>query len=983
MVEFLKAKPTSFINKPRGLINVDTGASQVGEAITRMGNTITQIAYENAVTEQKEVGDTVGKTAKLPTRNEKGELQFTELPADLSVVAKNSANTIIEQRYAKFFQRDVATSLNNLRIKYRQDPKGFELASGVLIESNIKELEANGYGKYSSELLDSSSYLASQHVLDIKTKEYARQEDLTNESDKAIVSTNISEIYTLQQAGETKAADQRIKETLAVIETLRGNSAVNQPWIDDKLSIIKTNGIQTRLEKNIQSFNGNHIAAGHLASAFKNRGVNDINRNILNHFEITDEYIKELNEGLSLTEKTKLSAYLTSISGGMSKGADSRSKLADSAMLKEKWNNKGIDNTDTKTTKQIDSFVAENLGFNASMEQRDYLSLNPQQLGSLEQSISLGSVLPHNLKNVLTNGNTVLAMMLNNPKEANAIGEKWLNLHNLATANNNGRGLSDSEIFRAEQIRERVRINNDYQSAFDIEFRTIDESKDYEIDRMTSIKKLDATTMHKSSREWVKGWMSTNFPEWSGDIKNDLEHLVLDALEKKDADLSSIQESLNTTYDKIYIEDDTNFNLRNGSGEASRESIGVHYTGATLETVKKNINYMLEVSGEVDSDGDPFVLGDTAFLLGNKRNSTVPRADARWTVVRKDGTPIIDSGYGDELQVSTLTLNKFAKQFEIDEAITKVNESKSNRELIEKLHKGTDTFWDRLVALWESSITGEGGPSFYAPERLTTQIDKENTATSQMISESDIEDNSQRIKVAKSKERLARISKLRTVSNFVKNNPRNFVRGLPDFEKLVVNSNVEEIDTVINSPPISNSLDAYSMSVKNLIADEGFSSIQYQDGAGKSVGYGFAIASLEPDELSLISDINNISKPEANAVLNLKVAKIFKKFNRDVPNFATLTMDRQVAIVNFAYQLGYENVTAQGPDPTKNWPKFFNSLKLASNESLGSDERESGMHDVALNMFYNFKSDGSRFKTFWANQTPSRARDVFTTVRGF
>ena len=983
MVEFLRSKKTSYVNKTMGIIDTRTGAGEVGDAIARMGNTITEIAYENAATEQKEVGQTVGKTAKLPTRNEKGELQFTELPADLSVIAKQSANNIIEQRYAKFFQRDIATSLNDLRVLYKQDPKGYELASGVLIESNVKELEANGYGKYSSELLDSSSYLASQHVLDIKTKEYARQEDLSNENDKSIVSTNIKEIYTLQQNGEIDAAKSRIEETNAVIETLRANSAVNQPWIDDKLSMIRTNGIQARLEKNIQSFNGNHIAAQQLASAFKNRSVNDINRKILNHFGITDEYIKELNEGLSLTEKTKLSAYLTSVSGGMSKGSDSRSKIADTANLKENWNNKGIDDSTTTTTKLIDSFVAENLGFNASMEQRDYLSLNAQQLGSLEQSISLGSVLPHNLKNVLTSGNTVLAMMLNNPKEANAIGEKWLNLHNLATANNNGRGLTQDQIFRAEQIRERVKQNNNYQSAFDIEFRTIDEKKDYEIDRMTSIKKLDSKTMHNNSRQWVQSWMSATFPDWSGEIKNDFEHLVLDSLEKKDADLSSIESSLEATYNKTYKEDDSNYSLRDGAGETTNTSIAVHYTGATLDTVKKNINYMLSVSGEVDNDGEPYVLGDTAFLLGDKRNSTVPRADARWTVVKKDGTPIIDSDYGDELQVSTLTLNKFAKQFEIDEAITKVNEAKGNRELIEKLHKGTDTFWDRLVALWESSITGEGGPSFYAPERLTDQIDKENTATSQMISESDIEDNSQRIKVAKSKERLARIAKLRTVSNFVKNNPRNFVRGLPDFEKLVVNSNVEEIDTVINSPPISNSLDAYSMSVKNLIADEGFSSIQYQDGAGKSVGYGFAIASLEPDELSLISDINNISKPEANAVLNLKVAKIFKKFNRDVPNFATLTMDRQVAIVNFAYQLGYENVTAQGPDATKNWPKFFNSLKLASNESLGSDERESGMHDVALNMFYNFKSDGSRFKTFWANQTPSRARDVFTTVRGF
>ena len=52
MVEFLKTKPTSYINKPRGLINVDTGATQVGNAIAKLGSEIQERGFRDAVVEQ-------------------------------------------------------------------------------------------------------------------------------------------------------------------------------------------------------------------------------------------------------------------------------------------------------------------------------------------------------------------------------------------------------------------------------------------------------------------------------------------------------------------------------------------------------------------------------------------------------------------------------------------------------------------------------------------------------------------------------------------------------------------------------------------------------------------------------------------------------------------------------------------------------------------------------------------------------------------
>ena len=55
--------------------------------------------------------------------------------------------------------------------------------------------------------------------------------------------------------------------------------------------------------------------------------------------------------------------------------------------------------------------------------------------------------------------------------------------------------------------------------------------------------------------------------------------------------------------------------------------------------------------------------------------------------------------------------------------------------------------------------------------------------------------------------------------------------------------------------------------IETLKAQEGFESEPYDDMGSESVGYGFQIASLEPDERALIKDINNVTQAEADAVL--------------------------------------------------------------------------------------------------------------------
>ena len=89
----------------------------------------------------------------------------------------------------------------------------------------------------------------------------------------------------------------------------------------------------------------------------------------------------------------------------------------------------------------------------------------------------------------------------------------------------------------------------------------------------------------------------------------------------------------------------------------------------------------------------------------------------------------------------------------------------------------------------------------------------------------------------------------------------------------------------------------------NMIAtQEGFSSTPYKDGSDRSVGYGFFLPALEPDEKALIKDINNVTKEEGAAVLKLKVQKIGNYLDKEIQGFTNLPEKAQSAIISMGYQ---------------------------------------------------------------------------------
>lgn len=94
--------------------------------------------------------------------------------------------------------------------------------------------------------------------------------------------------------------------------------------------------------------------------------------------------------------------------------------------------------------------------------------------------------------------------------------------------------------------------------------------------------------------------------------------------------------------------------------------------------------------------------------------------------------------------------------------------------------------------------------------------------------------------------------------------------------------------------------------LENIKAHEGFRDHIYKDSLGKAtIGYGFLVAALSPDELKLNGGkVEPISKEVAEKILNLKVAKLQKRVFQCLPWLQSKPQNVQDTLIEMAYQLG-------------------------------------------------------------------------------
>lgn len=94
--------------------------------------------------------------------------------------------------------------------------------------------------------------------------------------------------------------------------------------------------------------------------------------------------------------------------------------------------------------------------------------------------------------------------------------------------------------------------------------------------------------------------------------------------------------------------------------------------------------------------------------------------------------------------------------------------------------------------------------------------------------------------------------------------------------------------------------------LENIKAHEGFRDHIYKDSLGKAtIGYGFLVAALSPDELKLNGgNTEPMSKEVAEKILNLKLKKLKKRLFQCLPWLADKPQNVQDVLTEMAYQLG-------------------------------------------------------------------------------
>ena len=880
---------------------------------------------------------------------------------------------------------------------HKDDPEKFDEASRLYIKTTADELKKNGFGEYSGDFITNSTALMTQHSNKLKLNQFNDQEEKANQTARILVNEGIASSYQLRLNGKIEEADNIDLVNVANLNDLINEDAINSPAYKELISQIKVNKKQSTLELSIRTMGNNGFAMAALSRAMTTGKITSQDAGLLNAYKIDQAYIDNVREDLSLTEKTKINSWLATTKGKFATAGDGLKKQATLKALSRAWLDGKVNMNTGSTDKNLDLLIGQDFGMPNGMTPDVLGNLNKDDISQLGQFIKANAILPKSVKTLLNTPSVALTLMKNyidngKPELAEKVGA---NVINLMTIVGDNRGINEKQLALLTHVKNRVEYGGlSYSEAFQKSYQSKQNQIGFADIRKNKILSLDSKFEDKfrsNETAWIKSQLKKIFPDDTVFTRNNFVTSFKDLLELDDVSIDSITETLTEIKEKLFITHDSNFDLTSGkTGESSKGSIATFYKGENLENAEVYIDAYLK-SFDFNIDGEPLELGTNAFLLAVPRNSTEENGQARWTVVDKDGLPINDN-FGTIAELHTRDINKYLKDLQVDKTAENKAEATLKKGWFETLglslvkHHANLKESKEYIDFEETTQSGLGqtmveeiNPNQLVerPSDLSVVVGKGVDKAKDFAVET-FDKSLQNVMIVHDASERLTIKAL----NSIKALGTDVLRTNPAFIEMSQAFKPEFVEELLNSFKAKKPFDANKHSLETLKDFEGFNPYQYPDGKGFSIGYGFLISSLEPDERSLIADINKITRAEADAVLQLKVLKISTKLRQDVPNFETLSAERQAGIINFAYQLGYENVTAQGPNKDKNWPKFFDALKRASNEPWNSEGRNDAFELVAKNMMYNFGSKGRSYTT-WFNQTPGRAKDVIKMIRGY
>ena len=143
------------------------------------------------------------------------------------------------------------------------------------------------------------------------------------------------------------------------------------------------------------------------------------------------------------------------------------------------------------------------------------------------------------------------------------------------------------------------------------------------------------------------------------------------------------------------------------------------------------------------------------------------------------------------------------------------------------------------------------------------------------------------------------------------------------------------------------------------------------------------ICKLNHNEKSLIKDKDFITKPEALAVLKVRVGTIrntwIKALKGDGMDYNNLPAKTRIAMISFGFQLDMSNVMST--KGIKAWPLFMESIRNASKHPFNSNEQKDFLLEAQENMLFNTNKNPFEDDEEEKKRIQAQLRNVGTRVQ--
>jgi hypothetical protein len=1068
MVQFIKSKQTTFVNKPVGINRIDTGAQQLGNSIAEFGKTLQNIAWTEA--KRDAIASDIEQAKTLPILDANNNFKFEK--GNFTKVGQAKAQEILEARYANKLMNLAKSKFATLHSAYPLDKEGFDNAAKDYIKGHVDSFKKNGMGSFIPAFLDKIQGQATFHSNKILNDKLDEDERIAAEDVKINIFDEIKTLEALNynyrniiggpEADESSQdLEEDIRSTekyiLDSINSLKGKKhGLKAPAINDlkrQMRIYSTQGIINQIiDKNpnddkIIKIMENVFQTGKITpvqEAYVRFSGNKINLQDLTKIASLK---KEFN--YSYSDRDYITRYLSNRSGD---AAAENVDLADFITANEfagSIQGQGLHQNSDKNREGYNKGISSILGFDL-----DINSFISMPKNSYEQLISFSkrsTILPESLHNLYKNTRPMglFAGMSNQNKQIAAakMFDFWQQTaYKQGLFGGRTARFPDTykEVYkRMDHVKSLVDImgQDSILDAFDIATalpETMQKMNDA-VRTYADTFDLDSTA---TANDIIKKVLDESDipPEFHTEYKPYVRYKLFTGTVKlangKEVrfDKSTFIESLNNTYLNTVEEDDVTISLYgNKMGGVSRDSYKLHYkdpnqqrffTTYVQNVLDVNNNYVENEAGDLQESSTQYVLGDNVALLPDYRNRG--GKDKIFTVVDSVTKQPVLSQAGTYIHINTADVDKEMM----------MNNELFKKEVLAKDYKSTTltdenktTLINRIKASPNIMEINGLGQQYYGinPDLDKALEDKGYNPDMNLINSSQTTTNQDEDENVFSKGINYLIDLFRTndvsIQELQDNIPDMTVTGTKNpawayiYDKVINEPSGEKKDFQITNEAVEKhfdeevAIDTANDFIRNLNyvrKFEGHDGTAYVDGDGKnatiSFGAGFNARFITDDEMALLSprgqeavnkiktllndgmDLERIataidteygvfiSKDESEKIFKKKMMDNYEMFVKKYPMFTTISVDKQMALLDHAYQMGF--------GPKGGFKNYWRNVERALTEP-NSKHRAFYFARAGAHLLYNYTTDDQNIidgqyltgKTLLSQQTTERAYD--------